>query len=320
MILTVTPNATVDKTYRVDDFALDRVNRPQETLTVAGGKGINVARVYRTLGGQALAAGFLGGAQGQIVARELEREGIASDFTPIAGETRVCIAVIDPKTGTQTEINERGPVVSSGEVDALRQRFSHLLSQQPFDYVVLSGSLPPGAPDTLYAELIETARTFGVPAVLDASGEALRQGVAARPWLVKPNHYELQGLLNRPMETDLSDVDAAEAARRLQAGGTANVIVSLGARGAVLVNNAGTWRAVPPKIEFASAVASGDSFVAAFLWAWQYGESLHDPASALRLATGAGAANAMVIGAGFCTRASIFEQAARSIVTPVSGS
>ena len=312
MILTVTPNATVDKTYRVDNFALNRVHRPQETLTVAGGKGINVSRVYRTLGGEALATGFLGGAQGRIVTRELEREGIAGDFVEIAGETRVCIAVVDPKTGTQTEVNERGPNVSSNEVNVLRERFSTLLRQQRFDYVVLSGSLPPGAPDTLYAELIEIAQAQNVPAVLDASGEALRQGIAARPWLVKPNQVELQALLNRPMETE---ADASGAARELQAQGIATVIASRGDQGAILVCDSGTWRAVPPKIEFASAVASGDSFVAGFLWAWQHGEKPHDPEAALRLATGAGAANAMVIGAGFCSRESIFEQAGRSVVT-----
>ena len=314
MILTVTPNATVDKTYRVDDFTLNRVHRPQETLTVAGGKGINVARVYRTLGGAALATGFLGGTQGQIVARELEREGIAGDFVEIAGETRVCVAVVDPKSGTQTEINERGPNVSEKEVSALRERFSTLLRQQRFDFVVLSGSLPPDAPDNLYAELIETARAANVPAVLDASGEALRHGIAARPWLVKPNQYELQALLNRPTETE---ADALDAARELQGRGIATVIASRGEKGAILVCDSGVWQSVPPKIEFASAVASGDSFVAAFLWAWQYGENPQNPEAALRLATGAGAANAMVIGAGFCSRGSIFEQAGRSVVTQV---
>ena len=311
MILTVTPNATVDKTYRVDDFQLNQVHRPQQTLTVAGGKGINVARVYRTLGGDALATGFLGGEQGRIVARELAREDIAGDFVGVAGETRVCIAIVDPTNGTQTEVNERGPNVTLNEVNALRDKFSRLLSQQPFDFVVLSGSLPPDAPDTLYAELIAIARTANVPAVLDASGDALRQGIAARPWLVKPNQFELQALLNRPI---VSEAEILGAARELHQSGIAHVIASRGAQGAVYVGDSGRWQAVPPQIEFASAVASGDSFVAAFLWAWQFGEKPQDPETALRLATGAGAANAMVIGAGFCSRESIFEQAARSEV------
>ena len=309
LILTVTPNATVDKTYRVEDFALNRVHRPQQTLTVAGGKGINVARVYRTLGGDALATGFLGGEQGRIVARELKREQISGDFVAVRGETRVCIAIVDPKSGTQTEVNERGPNVGADEVEALRERFSRLLSQHRFDFVVLSGSLPPDAPDALYAELIERARAANIPAVLDASGEALRQGIAARPWLVKPNQFELQALLARPIETD---AEILTAARELQRSGIANVIASRGERGAVYVGASGAWSAVPPKIEFASAVASGDSFVAAFLWAWQFCENPEEPEFALRIATGAGAANAMVIGAGFCSRESIFEQAARS--------
>ena len=315
MILTVTPNATVDKTYRVEDFQLNRVHRPQQTLTVAGGKGINVARVYRTLGGDALATGFLGGEQGRIVARELAREKIAGDFVEVAGETRVCVAIVDPNSGTQTEVNERGPNVTSDEVNGLRDKFSRLLSQHPFDFVVLSGSLPPDAPDSLYAELIEIAQAANVPTVLDASGDALRQGIAARPWLVKPNQFELQALLNRPIETD---AEILSAARELHRSGIAHVIASRGERGAVYAGDSGRWQAVPPQIEFASAVASGDSFVAAFLWAWQFGEKPRDPENALRLATGAGAANAMVIGAGFCSRESIFEQAARSEVQRIS--
>ena len=310
MILTVTPNATVDKTYRVENFALNRVHRPQQTLTVAGGKGINVARVYRTLGGDALATGFLGGEQGRIVARELAKEKIAADFVAISGETRVCIAVVDPIRGTQTEVNERGPDVSLEEIVALTERFSGLLSQRRFDFVVLSGSLPPGAPDTLYAELIERARIQGVRAVLDASAAPLRRGAAARPWLIKPNQFELEALLNRPIGNEADALDAARELRR--AGQIEIVLATLGAQGAILVCEAGAWRGVPPEIEFASAVASGDSFVAAFLWAWHFGEAPQDPASALRWATGAGAANAMVIGAGFCTRDSIAEQAARS--------
>jgi len=302
VILTVTPNAAVDKTYRVEGFRLDRVHRPSKTHTVAGGKGINVARVYQTLGGQAVCTGFLGGPQGQIVLRALAAERIAGQFVPCAGETRICIAVVDPEAGTQTEINEPGPSIDPREVSQLLRRVQSLLSQQAFEFVVLSGSLPPGAPETLFAELVAMARSFGVKSVLDTSGGALREGLAARPWMVKPNRAELESL-GGPLE---GEGDLFERARRIQAAGVVIAAVTLGAEGAVLLCGDRSWRAVPPKVEFASAVASGDAFLAAFLWAWTCGERRNDPETALRLATGAGAANAAVVGAGFCSRDAIF--------------
>jgi tagatose 6-phosphate kinase len=312
VILTVTPNACVDKTYRIEGFALDRVNRPTLTHTVAGGKGINVARVYQTLGGEAIATGFLGGINGRIVARALQQEQIADRFVVIRGETRVCIAIIDPDAVTQTEVNESGPEVSARAVRALVRRVEGLLSQQRFEFVVLSGSLPPGVPVTLYAELIEIARSYQVRTVLDTSGPALRAGVAARPWLVKPNRAETEVLVGYPL------VDSAAllaAAGELHcAHGIAMVALTLGDQGALLLAGEGTWRATPPSIRFVSAVASGDSFVAALLWAWQHGEQPGNPESALRLATGAGAANAEVIGAGFCSREAITMRAEQADV------
>lgn len=302
MILTVTPNATVDKTYRVEDFRLDVVNRPSAAFQVAGGKGVNVARVYQTLGGKAIATGFLGGLNGRIVARALKTENIENRCVRIRSETRVCIAVIDPQTGTQTEINERGGAVTAREVNELFAMVTRLLREERFEFVVLSGSLPPDAPETLYAGLIEIARQEGVPAVLDTSGAALREGVRARPWLVKPNRTELETLLSRPLPTFETALDAAKT---LCAEGVGMVALTRGAEGALLLTPQGGWEAIPPPITFASAVASGDSFVAAFLWGWEFGQPAHDPAVALRWATGAGAANAAVVGAGFCTRDAI---------------
>lgn len=354
MILTVTPNAAVDRTYRIDGFALDRVNRPTIAHTVAGGKGINVARVYQTLAGRgtAIATGFLGGNNGRIVAEALEREDIPNACVPVVNETRLCIAIIDRLTGTQTEINERGPAIISGEIELLLARIDSLLTQNHFDFVVLCGSLPPDAPPHLYADIIRRAKRMGVRTVLDSSGEALRQGVAAGPWMVKPNRTELRDLVGESLSNQRWDRESEigfeiKAAEWLQSEyNIPMVLVTLGERGAILLSERERWRAVPPPIEFASAVASGDSFLAAFLWAWCLDDKRLDssvykreeeytreetlsttelatqavadwlrpmsPAGALRLATGAGAANAAVIGAGFCTRESIFQLATRA--------
>lgn len=317
MILTVTPNACVDKTYRVEGFRLDRVNRPSLTHTVAGGKGVNVARVYQTLGGAATATGLLGGINGRIVSRALSQEGIADAFVRISGETRVCIAVIDPNTGTQTEVNERGPTVTAANARTLVRHVERLLSERSYRQLALCGSLPPGAPATLYAELVERARQVGVDSVVDTSGPALREALQARPWMVKPNRAELEGLLERPVIDARATLEAAWA---LQADwGVSVVAATRGAEGAILVCHEEAWQATPPPIEFASAVASGDSFIAAFLWAWNEGPNPGDAQAALRLATGAGAANAAVIGAGFCTRESILALAERTAVVPLPG-
>ncbi len=313
MILTVTPNAAVDKTYRIENFALDRVNRPSQATTVAGGKGINVARVYQTLGGQAITTGFLGGENGRIVSRALDGEHIAQDFVQTGGETRVCIAVIDPLSGTQTEINETGPTVQAVQVSELLECARRHLSQTRFTFVVLSGSLPPGAPSSLYAELIEIARQHGVPAVLDSSGDALREGLRAGPWMVKPNQAELEAVLESALDDEIAVVQAAQS---MQTAYHIDVVaLTLGEKGAVLAAPGETWRAMPPYIDFASAVASGDSFVAAFLWAWEHGEQKGSASQALRLAVGAGAANAAVIGAGFCSREAVFTLAHRVALT-----
>ena len=309
VILTVTPNAAVDKTYQVAPFLLDKVNRPSATHTVAGGKGINVARVYQTLGGKALVTGFLGGLNGRIVAKALQAEQISEHCVRVADETRLCIAIIDPTTGTQSEINERGHEISRRAQTALFRRFESLLSQHRFQFVVCSGSLPPGADEDLYAELIARAKRQGIRTVLDTSGAALKIGLDAQPYLAKPNRAELEGI----GYAFAGDADLCTAAQKLTRDSVEVLASTLGADGALLtIRNGRQFRSFPPQIAFASAVASGDSFLAAYLWAWNHGTKPGDYAEALRLATGAGAANAAVIGAGFCTREAISACAAQT--------
>jgi 1-phosphofructokinase family hexose kinase len=303
LILTVTLNAAVDKTYRVPNFELDRVHRTSEWRDAAGGKGINVARVHQTMGGTALATGFLGGYNGRFIRAAVESEGIEGRFVRTAEESRVCIAIVDPLSRTQTEVNEVGPNVSSAEVAALKQTYERLLRERTFDAVVLSGSIPPGVPDDIYFDLIGTARSAAVRSVLDTSGEPLRIGVGARPWMLKPNAFELQSLTGEPA-ADIESV--ARTARSLLGTGIEVICVTLGRRGCVAVTPGEAWLAVPPEIEFVSAVGSGDSFMGAFLRSVLSGGAFCD---SLRLGVGAGAANAAVYGSGFCTRESIVKLA-----------
>ncbi len=309
MILTVTPNAAIDRTYCVEGFHVDGMYRPSFTRAVAGGKGVNVARVYQTLGGKAYATGFLGGIHGQFIAQGLVREGIEADFVRVRGESRLCIIIADPGRGTQTELYESGPELTTRAPGRLLRRIEGLLAEHRFDAVMLSGSLPPGTPDTLFADLIALAHRCGVPAALDSSGAPLRRGLATGPWMAKLNRAEMESIAGRRLP---GWAETEQAARLLRAEhGVSLVIVTRGAEGALLVSDDGAWRAVPPAIPLVNAVASGDSFAGAFLWAWTCGEPPGAPEPALRIATGAGAANAAVAGAVACTREAIFDLAAR---------
>jgi 1-phosphofructokinase family hexose kinase len=306
LILTVTLNSAVDKTYRVERFMLDRVHRPTEWRIVAGGKGINVARVYQSLGGKALATGFLGGYNGRFIAQSLKEEGISADFVKTREESRVCIAVVDPLSNTQTEINENGPNVTPGEVKALKKTFERLVRTHSFDFVTLSGSIPPGVPAGIYAELIEIGKSAGMHCVLDASGDALKIGLHSLPWMVKPNIFEMETLVNHPLR---DEQEIAEAALMIMGTGIEVVCVTQGKYGCICASEKRLWKAVPPKIEFVSAVGSGDSLLGAFLWALSQG---WDVSAAVTMGVSAGAANASVYGAGFCSAEQIF-QLARSV-------
>jgi 1-phosphofructokinase family hexose kinase len=298
MFLTVTPNAAIDKTFLVERFEMNAVHRPLEFRAVAGGKGVIVARVAHALGEPVTATGFLGGHTGEFIADSLRELGIPARFVTTREESRTCIAVIDMSVHSQTEVNENGPHVTPDEVDALERRFGELLDEG-VTQVALCGSLPPDCPETLYADLIRLAEARGVPCALDASGAALARGIAARPNLVKCNRLELQAVLPGPGE-DLSGL--VGAARSLLVGGTQTVAVTMGGEGAVALDAEGAWFAEPPPVRFVSAVGSGDAFLAAFLSARRRGESLP---RCLEWGTAAGAANAAVMGAGFCTRPEI---------------
>lgn len=286
---------------------MDQVQRPAETRVYAGGKGINVARVYQTLGGDAIATGFLGGINGVKIRLGIRQENIRSEFILIEQESRVCTAILDPVGHTETVLNENGPEVTFDECEVLLQRLRELLPR--YDAVILSGSLPPGTPPDIYATIIRLAQGSGVKAVLDASGEALQFGVEAMPFLVKPNVHELEAL------SVGGDGWGGSAQALREKYGVRLALVTGGARGAVLAGAEGIWEAIPPPIELKSALGSGDSLTAGFVWAWEQGWG---HAESLRLGVAAGAANAAVYGSGFCSRAQIMELASRTTVGKIA--
>jgi tagatose 6-phosphate kinase len=308
-ILTVTLNPCVDRTYTVPDFALDHVHRPEKIVLSAGGKGINVARVYRKFGGEAAATGFLGGLPGDWLRQAVEAEGVTADFVTVIGESRTCHAIVDPIHGTQTELNETGPLVTEADVAALQASLTRLVPGR--DAVVISGSMPPGTPLTLYGEIIRLAQQqHDVKTLLDTSGEALALGAEAEPFLLKPNIHELAAF-------GLDGMEPVEAACTLRDRYHCSyVLVTAGPKGAVLVHGQEAWQAQPPPVITASAVGSGDSLTAAFLWALENG---YNGGEALRLGVAAGAANAMTYGAGIFPHALAFELARETTVNQITG-
>jgi 1-phosphofructokinase family hexose kinase len=250
------------------------------------------------LGGPVIATGFLGGHIGEMIADSLGEIGVPGRFVETAEESRTCIAILDSSSHSQTEINENGPNVAPAEVAALEERFAELLDEG-VTRVALCGSLPPRCPVSLYADLIGIAKRKGIPVALDASGEALRLGIESRPDLVKCNQLELRAVL--PLfGDDLPDL--IRAARSLLGGGTRQVAITMGEEGAIALDAESAWFAAPPPISFVSAVGSGDAFLAAYLLAEDRGES---HSSRLEWGVAAGAANAAVMGAGFCKRSEI---------------
>lgn len=297
MILTVTLNAAIDRTVAVPNFRLGRRHRAVESRTVAGGKGINVARALSLLGRPVIATGFVGGPSGTRVLEGLHEESVLTDFTRIASETRINLAVIDPTSGDQTEINERGPAVSPEEVKRLFDRIGYLAGGAKI--CVLAGSVPPGAGDDIYAQLVDDLTRRGVPVVLDAEGEAMLAGVRAGAAMVTPNEAEAEELVGQEF------ADKGDLAQGLLE------LVRLGASEAAITRPDGCVAAVgegnsrrllevhTEPLEAVSTVGSGDAFVAGYVAARYEGRSAED---CLAYGVACGAESTQHFGAGTVDR------------------
>ncbi|MEV4545931.1 1-phosphofructokinase family hexose kinase [Micromonospora echinaurantiaca] len=253
MIVTVTLNPALDITHTVASLVPHSSHRVTDVAAQAGGKGVNVARVLHALGLPTVAVAFRGGRTGAAVAADLDRHGIAHRLVDTAGESRRTFTVVDRGSGDATVFNEAGPAVSGAEWQALREQVHRLLAGA--SVLVLSGSLPPGLPDTAYAQLAGAAARAGVPVILDAAGPPLRAGVAAGPDVVKPNATELAEATGLP--------DPLAAAEALRAAGARAVVASLGPAGLLAVTPDGTFRAEPPAPLAGNPTGAGDSVVAA---------------------------------------------------------
>ena len=282
MIATVTLNPAVDKSLTVMDFAPGKTNRAEVTGIDAGGKGVNVARAAHRFGLPVCTLGFAAGRNGRFILDELAASGIPADFIDVPGETRVNLKIQDPAHGTETEINEPGFQVSRTHLDEFRTKLREYAPR--CDLVVFSGSLPPGLSPETYGDLIAITRRCGATAVLDTVGEPLRRGLTAGVELVKPNRAEVEYLFQKPLR---SPQELADAARSMLQMGAQQVVISLGAEGAVGATREGVLMARPPRVELRSSVGAGDAMVAALA----YGIVRHLPfRDAFRFAVAASAA------------------------------
>jgi 1-phosphofructokinase family hexose kinase len=295
MIITVTLNAAIDKTLAVPNFRLGRRHRAVEQTSMAGGKGVNVARALKRLGQPVIATGVAGGPTGTRIIEQLTDEAILNDFVRIREESRTSTAVVDPTTGDQTEINERGPAVAEAELDLFVDKLLYLAKGAAV--CVFSGSLPRGIPDELYSRLINEINRLGVLTVLDSEGEALRLGTRAEPGIVTPNEPEAEELVGHEFADDDDRASAMHEIVELGAGESLMTLPS----GCLAYVRDGQERALfsarieAGVVESRSTVGSGDAFLAGMVAARYSGRS---PEDCVRFAVACGAESVQHFGAG----------------------
>jgi 1-phosphofructokinase/tagatose 6-phosphate kinase len=295
VIVTVTLNAALDRTLTVPNFQRGQRHRASQGLTLAGGKGINVARALKRLGLPVVATGLAGGRTGTRIVEELTAEAILNDFVRIADESRTSTAVVDPTTNTSTEINEWGPKVEQHELEMLLEKL-HYLSRGA-DMVVFAGSLPRGVDESFYAETIRDLNRRGVHSVLDSEGEPLRLGLEAEPWLVAGSQGEAEAIVGQEFHEEQDFVTALDS------------LADLGARNVLITDEVGCfaltrsprggrarrYRAVTPRVDVVSAVGAGDALLAGYIAGQLDGGT---PEEVLRKAVSAAAAETQELGAG----------------------
>ncbi len=270
MIVTLTPNPSVDRTIAVDDLRRGEVHRATSSRIDPGGKGINVSRALTAQGVSTLAVLPVGGPEGHLMEELLDHAGVTRRSVPVAGTLRMNVTVVEPD-GTTTKLNEPGPTLAEAEVAALLAATAD--AAHGAAWVVGCGSLPPGAPADLYAVLVARSRELGVRVAIDSSGGPMVAAVAARPHLIKPNRDELAELVDLPLPT-LGAV--RDAARDLVADGIETVAVSLGADGALVVTDGVVAHVRTTITQRLSTVGAGDCMLAGLLAALAKGDAPQD--------------------------------------------
>ncbi|WP_270340599.1 1-phosphofructokinase [Bacillus mobilis] len=284
MIATITLNPSVDMRYELGELKLNKVHRTKDYEKTAGGKGINVSRVLRLLGEEVTGVGLLGGSNGEFIRKKLKDLSIIDEFVSVKEETRNCIALITKKSASVTEVLEAGPAISEDEIALFIKKYERIVKD--FEFIVASGSLPKGIPNSFYKKLAQKAAENGKKFILDTSGESLFHGIQGKPFLIKPNRQEICQLLQKKR---VSQEEMIAEATKICEGGVQYVLLSLGREGAILITKDESLRAIIPEIKTINAVGSGDAMVAGITLALAKGYGIKD---ALRFSVACGMANA----------------------------
>ena len=298
MIYTITLNPALDRIIQISDLKTDDSNKIIKEDKFAGGKGIDVSKVIRELDGISTALGFIGGFDGLELEGLLINNGVICDFIKISNETRSNIIIQDIDKKMQTSLNSKGPSIKPAE---LADFFHKIRAIDDAEFVVISGSIPPGVNLNIYEQIIDLMRKKGVKVSLDADGESLLQGIRAKPYMIKPNKHEFMRLIREEVS---SIDDFVFHARNLVNKGISLVIVSLGADGIIAAGKTKAFHVIPPKVEVVNKVGAGDSLVAGIVHAMTKGKPLEE---SLALGVAAGTATTIVEGTALCRKGDVMK-------------
>lgn len=263
MIVTVTMNPAIDKTVEIPSLNPGGLNRIQKVEFDAGGKGINVSKTIKELGGESVATGFLGGNAGRTIEHVLKEKEIQSDFIWVDGETRTNTKVFE-ENGAVTELNEPGPKICASQVDELMEKLRNYAKEGVL--FILAGSIPVSVDKDIYEKIIRLAHERGAEVLMDADGEVFRNSLKAVPDIIKPNRAELEEYAG--IDYRASDEELLKMARGLLAKGIKTVAVSMGKSGAMLVREGYEVKCPALSVKAHSTVGAGDAMVAALAYAW----------------------------------------------------
>jgi 1-phosphofructokinase family hexose kinase len=290
VIVTVTPNPAIDRSLVISNYTLGSIHRPQEIMDLAGGKGLNVARTIKRLGGKVHAFILLAGYNGQWIEQLLKGENIPAKIVWGNGETRTCISIIDPQNKLITETYPLGQEITKEIWHNFETGFEEISKKH--EWITISGSLPPGAPRNGYSRLLNICKAERKFCFVDTHGDSLKEALKVDPYFVKINASEAYGIVN----FDIDSIEKAiHAAHAIRSKGASNVIITLGKIGAVAVSENKTMFASSPPRKTISSVGSGDAFFGGVVLSLSKKESLK---KALCQGVASGAANALTIGAG----------------------
>ena len=288
MIYTLTLNPAIDREFTVNTVEFDTVLQAIESQVDFGGKGFNVSRLLKSMGTPSTAIGFVGGRSGEQMRDGLRLLEITTDFVWISEETRTNISIVTQSPNHYIKVNEKGPLVDESKQRELLGKIESIARSG--DWWVLAGSLPPGVPDSFYAQITEILNNRKAITILDTIGESLRLGCGAKPFLVKPNAEEACHLTGLPVENTAQVELAATEIRKM---GAQNVVISLGKKGALLQTSDGSWLVHSPKIKEKNPIGAGDSMVGGLVWALAQGHPLKE---SLGWGAASGAATASMSG------------------------